>query len=79
MIRGNGFMAISYFIFMSPKIGGGIYTNFSVFIEWIIWVIEGSQRLARVWEIRKMTEFPELPLVKSCLPPVDTLKEIPNE
>ena len=37
MIRGNGFTAISCFIFVSPKIGGRIYTNFSVF--------EGLQRL----------------------------------
>ena len=45
MIQGNGFMAISCFIFVSPKLAGRIYTNFSVFLEWIIWVIEGLLRL----------------------------------
>ena len=33
MIRGNGFSAISCFIFVSPKIGGCIYTNFPVLLE----------------------------------------------
>ena len=32
-----------------------------------------------MWEIRKITEFPALLLVKSCLPPVDTLKGISKE
>ena len=32
-----------------------------------------------VYEIRKITEFPALLLVKSCLPPVDILKQISNE
>ena len=40
----NGFTAKSFFIIVSPKIGGPIYTNFPVFIEWIISVIEGLQR-----------------------------------
>ena len=38
-------MVISCFIFVSPKIGGRIYTNFLVFIEWIISVIKGLQKL----------------------------------
>ena len=33
MIRGNGFMAIFCFIFVSPKFGGRIYSNFPVFLE----------------------------------------------
>ena len=33
MIRVNGFKAISCFIFVSPKFGGCIYTNFTVFLE----------------------------------------------
>ena len=32
-----------------------------------------------VCKIRKKLEFPTLLLVKSCLPPVDTLKQISNE
>ena len=32
-----------------------------------------------MYEIRKITEFPVLLLVKSCLPPVDTLEQISNE
>ena len=40
-----------------------------------------NRRLAKVTshsvcEIRKITEFPALVLVKSCFPPVDTLKHI---
>ena len=34
-------MEISYFIFVSPKFGSRIYTNYPVFLEWIIEVIEG--------------------------------------
>ena len=45
MVQGNGFMAISWFISVSPKFGGCIYTNFPVFLGWIIWVIEGLLRL----------------------------------
>ena len=45
MIRDNGFTAISCFISVSPKFGGRIYTNFPVFLDWIIWVIEGLLRL----------------------------------
>ena len=33
MMRGNGFTAISYFVFVSRKIGGRIYTKFPVFLE----------------------------------------------
>ena len=36
MIQGNGFTAVSYFIFVSRGISGRIYTNFPVFTEWII-------------------------------------------
>ena len=41
-------------------------------------------RLAKVTfhlicEIRKITEFPALLLVKPCLLPIDTLKQISNE
>ena len=32
-----------------------------------------------VRKIRKKLEFPTLLLVKSCLPPVDTLKQISNK
>ena len=45
MIRDNGFKAISCFIFVSPEIGGRIYTNFPVFLEWNICVIKGMERL----------------------------------
>ena len=45
MIWSNEYTEIPCFIFASPKIGGRIYTNFLVFIEWIIWVIEGLHRL----------------------------------
>ena len=43
-----------------------------------------NQRLAKVTshcacKIRKITKFPVLLLVRSCLPPVDTLKQISNE
>ena len=43
-----------------------------------------NRRLAKVTlhsvrEIRKIAEFPALLLVKSCFPPVDTLKQISNE
>ena len=43
-----------------------------------------NRRLAKVkshsvCEIRKIMEFPTLLLVKSCFPPVDTLKQISNE
>ena len=41
----NGFTVISCFIFVFPKIGGRIYTNVPVFLEWINWVIEGLQTL----------------------------------
>ena len=34
-------MEISYFIFVSSKFGSGIYTNYPVFLEWIIAVIKG--------------------------------------
>ena len=79
MIRGNGFTAISCFIFMSPKFGGCIYKLSSV--PWMNYF--SNWRLAKftshlVCEIRKITEFPELLLVESCLPPVDTLKQISN-
>ena len=53
MIRGNGFTEISCFIFLSPKIGARIYTNFPVFIEWIILVIEDLQRLHLTTECGK--------------------------
>ena len=33
MIRGNGFMAIPYFIFVSQNFGGPIYANFPVLLE----------------------------------------------
>ena len=33
MIRGNGFMVISCFIFVSQKFGVRIYSNFPVFLE----------------------------------------------
>ena len=33
MIRGNGFTATFCFISVSPKFGGRVYTNFSVFLE----------------------------------------------
>ena len=61
MIRGNGFTAVSRFIFVSPKIGGRIYSNFPVFLEWNIWVIEGLQRfiLLNVWN-KKITGFSAL-------------------
>ena len=36
MIQGNGFVAISCFIFVSPKLNGCIYTIFSAFLGWII-------------------------------------------
>ena len=45
MIPANEFTAISCFIFVFPNISGRIYTNFPVFIAWIIWVNEGLQRL----------------------------------
>ena len=45
MIQGNGFMAMSCFIFVSPKIGGRSYTNYPVFLELIIWGTEGLQWL----------------------------------
>ena len=45
MTRGNGFAAISCFIFVSQKFGGCIYTSFSVFLGWNIWVIEDLLRL----------------------------------
>ena len=34
-------MAITCFIYVSLKFVGCVFTNFSVFCEWIIWVIEG--------------------------------------
>ena len=37
-------MAISC-IFVSPEFGGHIYTNFPVFLDWIIWVIEDLLKL----------------------------------
>ena len=45
MILDNGFTAISCFIFLSPKSGDRIYTNFPEFIELIIWVIKSLQML----------------------------------
>ena len=45
MIRVNGVTAISCFIFVTRKFGDCIYLNFLVFLEWVIWVIEGLLRL----------------------------------
>ena len=42
MIQDNEFPC---FIFVSLKIGGRIYSNYPGFLEWVIWVIEGLQRL----------------------------------
>ena len=72
MIRGNGFMEISSFIFVFPKFGGRIYTNFPVFPMNYVSVYHG------VCKVRKITKFPILLLVKSCHPSVDTLKQISN-
>ena len=45
MIWDNGFTEISCFSFVSLKIGGPIYTDFPMLLEWIIWIIEGLRRL----------------------------------
>ena len=45
MIWDNGFKEISCLSFVFPKIGGTIYTNFPVLLEWIIWIIKELRRL----------------------------------
>ena len=82
MIRGNGFTAISCFIFVSQKFGGTIYTNFLSSVPWMNYF--SNRRLPKVTphsvcEIRKIMELPALLLVKPCLPHVDTLKQTSNE
>ena len=64
MIRGNGFTEISCFICVSTKTDDHIYANFPVFLEWIIWVIEGLQRLylTEVWN----KENNGIPCIGSC-------------
>ena len=80
MIKGYGFTAISCFIFVPKNWWLHLYKLFIVY--WLNYL--SNRRLVKVtshsvWEIRKITEFLALLLVKSCLPPVDTLKEISNE
>ena len=81
MTQENGFMAISWSFLCPKKIVGRIYTYFLVFLGWITWLIEGLLRLHLTECVKqgKKLEFPTLLLVKSCLPPVDTSKQLSNE
>ena len=71
----------SHALFRVPKIWWShLYILSSV--PWINYL--SNRRLAKVkshWvcKVRKKLEFPTLLLVKSCLPPVDTLKQISHE
>ena len=50
-------------------------------VSWMNYLIEGLLRLHLTECVKqeKKMEFPTLVLVKSCLPPVDTLKQISSE
>ena len=77
MIQGK-WIHSNLLLFLFPKIWCSLLHKLSS-VPWISSL--SNQRLASqsVCEIRKITEFPALLLAKSCLPPVDTLKQMSNE
>ena len=81
MLRSNGFRRIIFFIFLSPKFVGRVFTNFPVFHKLIVWVNEGflSLHLADCVKNQKERNSQYCFFVKPILHPVNTLEQIPNK